>query len=103
MKELEEAKKHNGNLLRWLESQDLKDRQETEEEARERAGTYEIFWRVHFEKDLAIIVQQQLQFMGQNVETEAQLLWLRGVLAGLDIVKKKFEEKVNLSMSRFNT
>jgi hypothetical protein len=104
-KTLKKAKQENEEILLWLKAKDFvnKDKEKLDEaQLLERAGTYQIFWRTYLEKDLARITDQQLRFMADTVETEEQLLWLRGVIAGLDLVKKYFEEQNNLAMEKFN-
>lgn len=104
-KELKQAKKENKEILEWLKAIDLisADKERMDEVAIiERAGTYQIFWKTYFSKDLARILDSQKQYMAENVETEGQILWLRGVIAGLDIVKRYFEDQNNLALEKFN-
>jgi hypothetical protein len=104
-KNLKQARKINEDLLDWVKIKSLlneKDKASTEEEQQAKANSYEIFWRVYFEKDLKWMISQQLEFMGKNIENNEQLLWIRGIMAGLDLVKQQFESQINVSMSRFN-
>lgn len=104
-KTLKKARQENEEILQWLKAKDFinKDKERLDEvQLLEKAGTYQIFWRTYFEKDLSRIVDQQLRYMADTVETEEQLLWMRGVIAGMDIVKKYFEEQNNLAMDKFN-
>jgi hypothetical protein len=102
---LKKARQENEEILSWLKAKDFinKEKEKVDEvQLLEKAGTYQIFWRTYFEKDLAKILDAQKQYMAENVETAEQLLWLRGVIAGIDIVKRYFEEQNNLAMDKFN-
>jgi len=104
-KELKQARKINEDLLEWSKTKELlmeKVKLLSEEEQQAKASSYEIFWRVYFERDLQWLVAQQLEWMSKNVEGDAQLLWFRGMLAGLDLIRQAFENQVNVSVARFN-
>jgi hypothetical protein len=104
-KELKQAKKANEELLKWASVQEIltqEAKRMSEEDLQARAASAEIFWRVYFEKELKALTAQQLDYMGKNIENDRQILWIRGVLAGLDIVKVWFEAQLNVSMARFN-
>ena len=104
-KELKAAKKANEEILTWLKAKDflLFDKNRLSEvEILERAGTYQIFWRTYLEKDLARITWAQTQMMAQSVETNEQLLFLRGIIEGINIVKRYFEEQNNLALEKFS-
>lgn len=114
-KELESSTK----LLRhFLNSIDLSDIDElktivlTPPEAMDRAGDVELFYKNHFEKVLKLFIQRQLEFIGIGikdertgekiaVETEGQLLFARGTINGLLLIKEWMEEQRKLSLSRF--
>ena len=105
-KELAKAKQLNKDLLVWADVKTLlleKNRSLTEEELVSKVGSYEIFWKIYYEKDLKWLVAEQLDFMGKNVEGDSQLMFMRGILQGIELVRQMHEAQVNMSISRFNT
>lgn len=101
-KELHEAAKINKPLLEWVTPQELVNldfSEMSEEEIKDRAKMAADLWERHFEKKLKVMITAELLQI-KTVETEAQLMWLRGILAGFDIIRQFFLEQVNISSSR---
>ncbi len=66
-----------------------------------RAGDVELFYKAHFEKVLKLFIQEQLEFMGKNVQNIEQLMFARGTINGLFLIKEWCENQRRLSLSRF--
>lgn len=96
--------KNSTELLRHLlASIDLSDIKEelSDEEFQNRATDAELFYKNHFEKVIKILIQKQLEFMGQYAEDLEQFLVGRGTINGLSLIKEWFEDQVQISLSRF--
>jgi hypothetical protein len=84
------------NTLEWLTPQ-----KETQEEINEKANAYENFYKSYFEMDLKRIMLEQILRKNQFEQSQEDMWFNKGILEGLRIVKQKFDEQTNLSLSRF--
>lgn len=88
-------------MRKVLGSIDLTDIEEDLDEAEilARAGDAEIFYRNHFDKVIKKLIQDQLEFIGKEIQPE-QLPFARGTINGLSLIKQWFEDQIRLSLSR---
>lgn len=101
-KELSEAKKLNKPILEWVTPQQLVEldfKVLNEGEIKDRAKMANDLWERFFEEKLKVMIAAELLEM-KKIETESQLMWLRGILAGFDIIKYWFEEQKNIASGR---
>jgi len=99
---INEAKKINKPLLEWTTPQEmvaLDFETLNEGEIKDRAKMASDLWERFFEKKLKVMITAELLEL-KNIETEAQLMWLRGILAGFDIVKFWFIDQKNIASGR---
>ena len=96
-------------LRRQLGSITLKEFKESEEpqltdaEYNERAGVAETFYMSYMEKILDILEHQQLVEIGTKAQNDVQMIFGRGTINGLYLIKEWFLAQVNLSRSRFQS
>lgn len=101
-KELSEAAKINKPILQWVTPQELVrlDMEDiSEADIKDRAKTSADLWEQHMERKLKIMITAELLKI-KNVETEGQLMWLRGILAGFDLVREYFLNQVTIASGR---
>jgi len=79
-------------LLNWL-----KPKIEDQDDIEERANVSANFYKTYFESDLKRMMLEEL--LRKDTFEETNLEFHKGVLSGLDIIKKYFEEKQNISLS----
>jgi hypothetical protein len=84
-----------------LGSIDLYDVDETLNDAEllARAGDVEIFYKKYFDKQLKQMIQEQLEFIGKEVQPE-QLAFARGTINGFSLIREWFKDQLGLSLSR---
>jgi len=100
--ELKEALNNNKEILKWLTASDmlqLYKEKLSKEEIQALATTSAGFYNAHFERIIKRMIAEQLIFMSKHVESDGQLLWERGVIQGIDIVKKWFDTQVSISQT----
>jgi len=66
----------------------------TEEEYRNRATQSEAFYRQHLEKALKLFIQEQLEWIGTKTQGVDQLMFGRGTINGLMLVKGWFDTQM---------
>ena len=67
-----------------------------------RATDTEIFYKNIFSKIIKTMYQAQLEFMGKEAETTDQVIFSKGTINGLSLVKEWFEDQDALAKSRHN-
>lgn len=107
----EEMLKKSGELIEVLRKQlgsiTLKDLKESEEpqltdaEYNERAASAELFFMHYMEKILNILEHKQLVEIGTKAQNDLQMIFGRGTINGLYLIKEWFQEQVSHSRSRF--
>lgn len=96
-----------GNLRRELGSITLKelktseDPQLTDAEYNERAASAEVFYMSHMEKILDIMEHQQLVEIGTKAQNDLQMIFGRGTINGIYLIKEWFLEQLSISRSKF--
>lgn len=113
-KEVEKSAELIRHLLGSIDLADIEKLQETKlkpADAMARAGDVELFYKTHFEKVLKLFIQEQLEFIGIGkrdeignkigIETLEQLMFARGTINGLLLIKQWCEQQRSLSLSRF--
>jgi len=102
--DLEQAKNKNKELLESVGFDKLSQPPKSldEDEIKEMASQAEILWKRYFENELNKKILEQLWTLGTEIKDEKDLLFVRGTLNGLLIIKNWFMEQINISMSRFN-
>lgn len=67
-----------------------------------RANDVELFYKKHFERVIKLFIQKQLEEGVKEADTIGKVLFGRGVITGMLLIKEWFEKQVNLSMSKFD-
>lgn len=91
-------------VLGSITLKDVKDAEQpqlTDAEYQERAADAEVFYMHHMEKLLDILEHRQLIEIGTKAQNELQMIFGRGTINGLYLVKEWFQEQVGISRSRF--
>lgn len=103
-KELEKAKDINKHQLGSIDLSDIEEAENTlltDVEMMELASQAETFYKQHFKKVLKLLTQKQLQFIGEQAQGDAQLMFGRGTINGIYLIDEWFNQKISESMSRF--
>lgn len=82
--------------------EELKKIKLTDAEQLEVAGTAEVFFNSIFDKVITLLVQKQLEEIGLRALNEGQMVFGRGTINGLALIKEWFGDQINISQARFN-
>ena len=82
--------------------QKLKEIVVSQEELDARAGDAEIFYKNHFKKVIQLLIQEQLETIAAEVDTEEKLNFCRGTVNGLYIIDEWFKQQKKTSVARFD-
>jgi len=81
--------------------EELKEETLSDEEYKARASDCELFYKKYLEKVLKLFIQKQLEEIGQRAVSEGQMVFGRGTINGLFLIKEWFDEQVSVSLSKF--
>jgi hypothetical protein len=81
----------------FQEIERLKQTELTDEEFQARASAAEAFYKHYFEKVLKLKIQEQLEKIGFEATNNDQVVFGRGSLNGLILVKGWFEDQMGIS------
>ncbi len=104
-KETEQSKELLRQLLTSINLEDIEELKKitlNDADALSRAADVELFYKNHFSKVIKLFIQIQLEYIGKEAETTEQLMFGRGTINGLFLIKNWFDKQVNLSLSRFD-
>lgn len=95
-KALKTARQQNQDILKWLTTDDfidLDNERLTDEDIKNRAANATSFYKSYGEKHLKRTLAEQLIFISKYVETPLNIIWVRGIIEGINIQKRWFEEQ----------
>ncbi len=95
-KQEENSSKLLKNLLGSVDLSDIDELEKKElsqNEFIERAANADIFYKTYFEKILKLFIQKQLEWIGTQASTTEQLMFGRGTINGLFLIKDWFKEQ----------
>jgi hypothetical protein len=82
-------------LLDWL----VPEKEADEENIIQKGEAYDRFYNAYFEKDLKRLMMEYLLRRDQYANTQDDLMVVKGIMRGFEIIKRHFEHQVNISKS----
>ena len=104
-KETEQSKELLRHFLASINLEDIEELQKVtlnEADSLSRAIDAELFYTNHFSKVIKLFIQVQLEYIGKEADNAEQLMFGRGTINGLMLIKNWFDKQTRLSRSRFD-